>query len=500
MALTAIVLANDPPQVFVRSGYLTRIVYDEKGTPSIRIMTEAMVSHLLERCADFVRERNIGTKARPEIEEIPVPPPDKVVEDLMHLPSWPLPALEGIIECPAILPDDTLITEPGYNPQTRLYYAPSPGLALTDVPETPTKYDVVKAVDLLNEIFCDFPFDSEASRTNCIAALMTAVLRPLFPGNALMALIDKPQAGTGASLAAEVIAIVATGRPAPMETPPTSEDEWRKKITSLLMQGRSVVVLDNIEGKLASASLAAVLTAELWQDRVLGRNETIAAPNNATWIGTGNNIQLGGDMPRRCYRIRMDAKVPRPYQRTACRHPKLKEWVTDNRGRILAAVLTLARAWIQAGRPKPQNVPIVGGFEEWRDTIGGILGHAGCKDFLGNLEQMYEDTDIDTPQWERFLLRWHEIWGDKGVLLADVYQHLLHEASSAHVEYSEEVRLLDVLPDDILDAWESKKKSFVKTLGKALSSKNEVVFPNGLAVRKGGEYKRAVKWIVYTTR
>ncbi|MDI6877511.1 MAG: hypothetical protein QMC96_12165 [Methanomicrobiales archaeon] len=498
MALTAVVQANSPPMVFVRSGALTRITYDEKGTPSIRFMTEAMVTHLLERCADFYKYRNIGTRAKPEWEEVPVPPPERVVTDFMQLYDWPLPPLQGIVEAPLILRDDTLVTEPGYNPATQLYYAPAPGLVLAPVPARPSKADLQNAVDLLEEVFCDFPFDGEASKTNCLAALLTAVLRPLFPGNAPMALFDKPQAGTGATLAAEVIALVATGRPAAMMTAPTTEEEWKKTITAILFQGRSIVVVDNIKGVLDSDALNSVLTSDVWEDRILGRTEMISTPARAVWIGTGNNIPLGGDMPRRCYRIRLDARVARPYQRTGFKHPEIKRWVLENRGRILAAILTLARAWVQAGCPKPKGIPVVGGFEGWRDTIGGILVHAGRSKFLANLQEMYEETDIDTPQWERFLERWHAIWKDRPVILADVYQHLLNEASSVRVEFAEEVRLLDVLPDELLDAWEAKKKSFTKALGKALSSKNKVMFPNGLTVVKGTEDKtrKVVQWQV----
>jgi hypothetical protein len=38
----------------------------------------------------------------------------------------------------------------------------------------------------------------------------------------------------------------------------------------MLLQGRTVVVIDNIEGKLFSSSLAAILTQSNWQDRILG--------------------------------------------------------------------------------------------------------------------------------------------------------------------------------------------------------------------------------------
>ena len=96
----------------------------------------------------------------------------------------------------------------------------------------------------------------------------------------------------------------------------------------------------------------------------------------ATWIATGNNIQLCGDLPRRCYWIRLDARESRPWQRKNFKHPDLLGWVTRNRGRLIHALLTLARAWFAAGKPKAPNSPRLGSFEAWTETVGGMASSA----------------------------------------------------------------------------------------------------------------------------
>ena len=197
-----------------------------------------------------------------------------------------------------------MLNKQGYDHATKLYYLPCRGLVVPEIPDKPSNIDLNAALDLLLEVITDFPFDCKASRTNALAAMLTPPLRPMIAGPVPLALIDKPQVGTGASLFGEVISVIATGRAAAMMTAPRDDESWRKTITSLLIQGRAVVIIDNVERTIYSSSLAAVLTATTYRDRILGRNETIDLPNRATWIATGNNVQLGGDLPRRVYLIR----------------------------------------------------------------------------------------------------------------------------------------------------------------------------------------------------
>src|SRR5262249_6745494 len=153
------------------------------------------------------------------------------------------------------------------------------------------------------------------------------------------------------------------------------------------------------------------LTAPEWSDRILGKTEKVRIPQRATWMATGNNLRIGGDIARRCYWIRLDAENARPWQREGFRYPDLLSHVLANRGQILAAVLTLARAWFAAGCPKAK-VPKVGGFEGWATTIGGVLARAGIEGFLGNLDELYAQVDEDEVAWEAFLAAWWSRYRD----------------------------------------------------------------------------------------
>ena len=72
-----------------------------------------------------------------------------------------------------------------------------------------------------------------------------------------------------------------------------------------------------------------------------------------------------------------------------------------DRGELLTALLTVARAWYAAGEPAGV-VPQLGSSSVG-PAIGGILTHAGAEGFLGNLDELYDETDEASQEWETFL-------------------------------------------------------------------------------------------------
>ncbi|MFC1929718.1 hypothetical protein ACFLW6_02470 [Chloroflexota bacterium] len=476
-ALHALYEKNKPERIFRRSSTLTRISVDEKGRPFTEVLSESAFRGYLERAANFIE---IDAEGTPH----PIPPPLTVVRDSLALGEWQFQPLLGVTEVPVMRPDGSVLTEPGYDSATNLYYCPAPGLSVPPIPDKPKDSEIKAAIELVLEPVYDFPFDSEASQANAMGTLFIPILRPMIDGSVPLALFDKPQQGTGASLLAEVISIINTGRAAAMMTARKDDEEWRKAITSLLLRGLLVAVIDNIEGTLYAPSLAAILTATTFQDRILGRSELVTLPNRTTWIGTGNNIRLTGDLPRRCIWVRMDAGMARPWLRDASgfKHPHLIQWVSENRGAILAAILTIARAWALAGMPSAQGLPTLGGYESYCRVVGGILSFMGVEGFLANLHAMYDETDIETPQWQAFLEALHEIIGDKPVTAAELISYL-----------NSNTELRASLPDSIAD---TEGKTYSVRLGQKLGKKNGVRYPNGFVLVKAGEKKRAVTWKV----
>ena len=325
-AIAALETANQPPVVFRRGGAPVFIHPDEDGRPVIMRSTEAMMRGRLARVAKFMKETRDGLKR--------VSPPEDLTRDVLASNDGHFPPLGVLTQIPILRPDGTFRMEPGYDPTTRAYYLPTPGFTLAEVPEKPTRDDAQAAVGVLREAIGQFPFDSAADEANCLALLLTPILRVTYKFKTPLALIDAPKWGTGKTLLGMLVYVIATGSEGTVCAAPTNEEEWRKRMMSILERGSAVVIIDNVDATLRSPALSAVLTAPCWEDRVLGRSEDVRLPNVSTWIATGNNLTLGAEMARRAYRIRLDAGVSNPAKRTGFTRTdqELLTWAAATRG------------------------------------------------------------------------------------------------------------------------------------------------------------------------
>lgn len=448
-------LVRTQAPIYVRHGQLVRVQRKEDGSPWIEVLTEPTLKGMLARAMNFVKVTVKGAAH--------CPPPDGMVKDLLTLGHWPFPALESIIEFPVFRPDGTLITTEGYDPITRLYYAPVPTLEVPAIPEHPSGEEIIAAQALLHEVIGEFPFEDEASYANALALLLTPIIRQSIEGHVPLALIDATRPGTGKSLLAETVALIATGRKASMMTAPYDDDEWRKRIASTLSEGATIITIDNIKARLQAASLDSALTSHTVKERILGESRNGVYAQRATWMATGNNIQLGGDLPRRCYWIRMDAHSHRPWTRGGFKH-ELETWIPEHRGEIIAALLTLVRAWYDAGKPAAQ-LPRMGSFQGWVNTIGGVLAHCWVEGFLGNAQTLQEQDD-DAVQWAAFLHAWHAHYKNDQILASLLAKDI--RAGSAEDADSSLARLFQAVPDELADI---HKGDFRRRLGKALASR-----------------------------
>jgi hypothetical protein len=473
-ALGALMARNAPPIIFGYGDQLARLGGGVSGRKRVELLTEPRLRSRLARVANWVAVSSNGDVKG-------IAPPKDVVADVLALGGWPFPELVGVTDIPIVRPDGSVCTEPGYDAISGLVYAPAPGLRVPPVPEQPTPVEVRAAAALFGEVFVDFPYDGEASQAATWAATLTPILRPTVAGPTPLFLFDKPKQGTGASLLADAIGIIVTGRDLAKTTAPSDSSEWRKKITSLLIEGASLIVFDNVDRPLDSGHLASVLTDVEWRDRILGRSEIARLPNRATWYATGNNLRVRGDIARRCIWSRMDAKLSRPWERRPedFRHPRLLAWVYEERGRLLAAALTLIRAWISAGRPTPAIRPL-GSYEVWTTTIGGILEVAGVAGFLANLHRLYEQADEESAGWAIFLGALFDWYGVQPFTTAELVEELDKRPELKHA-----------LPDDLA----TDEKNLNRRVGRAFSSRIETRYDDYRLV-KAGDVRHTSQWQV----
>ncbi len=399
--------ANVPPGLFLQGGSIARVATVGDAAPRIVRVDEAWLRGHLDRIATWV-----SRASRNDVEvEAPARPPRDVVEDLMAMNEGRLPALRGVTATPTLSRDGRLATNPGYQAGPGLYYAPA-GALVPEVAERPSEADVERArALLLDDWLVDFPFADPSSRAHAVAISLTAVVRELIDGPTPLFAVDAPTPGSGKGLLAQTAGLIATGAEPAVTTEARDEDEFRKRVTAALREGRQMILLDNVKRRLDSGVLAAALTSTIWQDRLLGSSESLVLPNRAVWVATGNNLQLEGEIVRRAVWVRLDSKVDRPWERSGFRHDPLLGWVRGRRHELVWALLVLARRWIALGRPSWRG-KAMGSFEAWCDVVGGILQAAGIEGFLANRDELYRRVDAETEEWRAFVDAWWAAYGD----------------------------------------------------------------------------------------
>lgn len=409
---------NKPPRLYRRATSLVHLLVGDDGRLTIHLVSADALMGYASQSADFFKKPPRAADDDSKLK--PARPPKDAVRALLDSSQLlGFPILRGVVEVPLMRPDGSILDEPGYDEKSEYLYEPMPGLVVPDIPHEPTRADVDAARKLLfDELLVDFPLVDDASQANAVGLLLTAVIRRSIAGQVPMALINAPVKGTGKSLLAEIVAVIATGVGAAMTTLSNNPEEERKRLTAQLWAGMDICVIDNIDTKLASGVLAAMLTAPVWSDRILGKSKMVVLRNTTVWMATGNNLEIGGDLSRRCYEVRMDAKVARPFQREF-RHPNLFAWTSEHRGELIAALLTIARAWHAAGCP-PGRQRRLGSFQSWADVIGGILDFVGIDGFLDNLDALYQRDDADVAAHELFLNAWELEFGSDPITSATV--------------------------------------------------------------------------------
>jgi hypothetical protein len=198
-------------------------------------------------------------------------------------------------------------------------------------------------------------------------------------GPAPLFLVDANIRGAGKGLLVQVIGQIVDGREMPASSYADDPDEMRKQITAIAMAGDRLVHFDNIDGKFGNAAIDRAITSTRWKDRILGCSQTANLPLLATWFATGNNVLVAADTARRIMHVRLDVLHEHPEERANFKHPDLLAWVRSQRGKLVAAGLTILAGYIRAGSPDQRLTPF-GSFEGWSKLVRSSIVWAGLPD------------------------------------------------------------------------------------------------------------------------
>lgn len=163
---------------YARSGSMVRPIVDElhashgRRTKVARLapVTADTVVDYLSRCTNWVKFDGRRKKLAP------IDPPRAIAQTILSRDGeWNFPRLAGVITTPTLRPDGSILSKPGYDPETQLLLLDPP--KLPPMPKQPTRNDARGALSLLEGLLSEFPFVDEASRSVALSALITPVVR-----------------------------------------------------------------------------------------------------------------------------------------------------------------------------------------------------------------------------------------------------------------------------------------------------------------------------------
>jgi hypothetical protein len=205
---------------------------------------------------------------------------------------------------------------------------------------------------MFRKAFATFPFERRTDEAVALALALTALVRRSLP-SAPLGGITAPVMASGKTLLGDAISILATGVSAPAMKYADTDEEATKTMLAVLAEGDQVVLIDNVERPLEGDTLCAVLTSEAYRQRVLGRTEMMSVPTTTLFLATGNQLVIAGDLRTRALLCRLDPKTEHPEQRQF--DVELREWITIERPKLVAAGLTILRAFIATDQRPPSN-------------------------------------------------------------------------------------------------------------------------------------------------
>ena len=177
----------------------------------------------------------------------------------------------------------------------------------------------------------------------------------------------------------DAIATILTGAGASVMTEGRDDDEWRKRVTAKLRQSS-----DHPPDRQPAAQARQLRRRRGAHRALLGGPHPRpvrdgAAADPLPLDRHRQQPEFSNEMARRLVRIRLDANVERPWQRSDFRHPD-----PDDLGARAPGWSTPHALPGVDRRGRPRGTRTIGSYENWAQVLGGVLEVAGIDGFLGN--------------------------------------------------------------------------------------------------------------------
>lgn len=379
----------DGVRLFSHGEVLSEYVTDKGKPPRLRALTQALFAKQIQTVATTVRMAADGSA------QYTWPDP-QTMKTCLEADVYSYTQVDQLVRIPFLRKDGSVCQDEGYDKASRTLLVLN-GLTV-NVPDVPTLEQVAAAVALLqDEWLGDFPFPDDGSAANMLALVLTPFIRSrvsVVP----VAVLDGRQEGVGKGLILDILAILILGQLANPRGFTPDDNENRKALLPVFESGTPLAFFDEAH-RIHGDNFSRAITAPIYSDRVLGVSKVPEYLNQLTMVCAGNNVELVGDLSRRVYAIGVKPEGENPQDRDTSiyKHPALRQWTWDNRSALVTACLTLIRHWTARGEPSGQRDMAT--FEDWQETIGGILGLAGIGGFLENRKAWRVENDYHRQHW-----------------------------------------------------------------------------------------------------
>ena len=444
--------------------------------PIIRSYVTNTLRHRLEQAAAYViRDKENGDRK--------VQWPKIIVETIGLQHQVKFPQLTGIVEHPFVGLDGTIVKKQGYDEATGLYAMFDPILC-KNIPLKPTEDEVANSLEILiKKVLADFPFVEEIDKITAVAALLTAIQIKMIADDSGSPgfLFDAPTPATGKTTLAQIISYSIYGRPAAATSWTGNDTEMAKHILSILKEGHSCVLFDNLpEGShLKSNELAKAMTGSSYSGRLLGGNKTATVPSNVLWLFTGNNINICSDFNTRILPIRLDSRIAAPDRRRFIRQD-VGKWCLKHRADIIRACITII---LGDGSPTPASIESTR-FRCWDRYVRLPLLAASGID-IADLFQRNKTADPEVESKRHFLEAMYDKYGGRPHTAKDICKDV--DDNTTNTNAIGDV-FSDVFPENspsssALGIWLGKLKGQIlggyrltSSIGTAVENKNRSVW------------------------
>jgi len=390
-------------------------------------ITQETVVRDLDSHAKFVGKNEGGQG----VAFYPILPPQEIAKQIFdrvknNPNDVPFEHLDMLTNTPMLLASGEIHDSPGKLREGVLLV--DSGVEFPRIESNPSLEDAKAALKLFGPIFSGFPFSEKnekeepipwnqtASYSTVLAGVLTLCARSVLRKSVPLFGVTAPTPGTGKThlVASAVLAVLGY---TPTLVTYLDEIEFGKALLPILQAQDRAVLIDNIAVPLRSSKMCAVLTDSKIKDRILGKSEMVNVDNRSVFFCTGNHLTITGDLTRRTLMCSLDCEMERPEVRRFEFDPEQR--AKESHRELLAAALTVLRAYIVAGKPWSLKRGPLGGYEKWDGLVTGALVWAGFPDPVATINTVVED-DPDRENNLQILRAWRREFGEANMRLAEI--------------------------------------------------------------------------------